>query len=504
MRKLLALLLLLGATPAFATTYYAVSGTAVDATGSPLVSPTVSVYSLSTNALATIYSDNSGSSQANPFTAGSDGTYSIYATSGRYRIDSRVGSGTTYSRFVTVPVTTPGLNALRNTCKPDSGGQVVEWSTDGIASCIETPSGGGGGTPGGSSGQIQYNNAGSFGGTSSIALSTVNVTGNGSASRCARFDSSHHLVEASGDCASGDTTLSTPVSVANGGTGAASHTAHGVLVGEGTSAVTATSAGTAGQVLTSNGASADPTFQTTTALVYPTPPSTSGTLFAWYDADDANLKFSHINGHGMWNWGDLSGGARPLSHPEVTGRPTLARASQNSRNGIVFGSGAYFMAGGQSQTFTAGSAYIVINPTTVAANGRFLTLGPNTGADYTDGLSLLLTSGDGTSWRSFRTGLANDLDIAGPSITTGTAVIVGVRWGSGTAKLRINGGSETTDTYTSSLSFDGSFIGLGSQPAGGDNTNAFKVYEVLLYSSNLSDGDDTTVRNYLNSKWGVF
>ena len=39
-------------------------------------------------------------------------------------------------------------------------------------------------------------------------------------------------------------------------------TAHGVLVSEGTSAVVATGAGTTGQVLTSNGASADPTFQT--------------------------------------------------------------------------------------------------------------------------------------------------------------------------------------------------------------------------------------------------
>lgn len=49
--------------------------------------------------------------------------------------------------------------------------------------------------------------------------------------------------------------------VSVGGTGATSLTSHGVLIGQGTSAVAATSAGTAGHVLTSNGASADPTFQ---------------------------------------------------------------------------------------------------------------------------------------------------------------------------------------------------------------------------------------------------
>lgn len=50
--------------------------------------------------------------------------------------------------------------------------------------------------------------------------------------------------------------------VPNGGTGLATLTAHGVLIGEGTAAITVTAPGTAGQVLTSNGAAADPTFQT--------------------------------------------------------------------------------------------------------------------------------------------------------------------------------------------------------------------------------------------------
>lgn len=51
--------------------------------------------------------------------------------------------------------------------------------------------------------------------------------------------------------------LATPVSVANGGTGAATHTAHGVLLGEGSSAIAASAAGTAGQAFLSGGAGAD-------------------------------------------------------------------------------------------------------------------------------------------------------------------------------------------------------------------------------------------------------
>jgi hypothetical protein len=49
--------------------------------------------------------------------------------------------------------------------------------------------------------------------------------------------------------------------VGNGGVGVATLTAHGVVIGNGASAVNVTGAGTSGQVLTSNGASADPTFQ---------------------------------------------------------------------------------------------------------------------------------------------------------------------------------------------------------------------------------------------------
>jgi hypothetical protein len=53
-----------------------------------------------------------------------------------------------------------------------------------------------------------------------------------------------------------------PVPVADGGTGRTSLTAHAVLLGEGTSPVNFASPGTSGQVLTSNGPSADSSFQT--------------------------------------------------------------------------------------------------------------------------------------------------------------------------------------------------------------------------------------------------
>lgn len=57
------------------------------------------------------------------------------------------------------------------------------------------------------------------------------------------------------------TGLTTPLSVPQGGTGLGTLTAHAVPLGNGTSAPNFATIGTAGNVLTDNGAGADPTFQ---------------------------------------------------------------------------------------------------------------------------------------------------------------------------------------------------------------------------------------------------
>lgn len=61
------------------------------------VSPTVTIYDTGTSNLATIYSDNSGTPKANPFTASADGYWFAYANNGRY--DVRCSSGGIASPF---------------------------------------------------------------------------------------------------------------------------------------------------------------------------------------------------------------------------------------------------------------------------------------------------------------------------------------------------------------------------------------------------------------------
>ena len=91
---------------------------------------------------------------------------------------------------------------------------------------------------------------------------------------------------------SGTIALLNPVAVNLGGTGAATLAAHGVLLGNGTTAVNVATPGVAGTVLQSNGAGADPTWNAVagtgtvtsitaadgTVTVSPSPLTTSGTI----------------------------------------------------------------------------------------------------------------------------------------------------------------------------------------------------------------------------------
>ncbi len=115
--------------------------------------------------------------------------------------------------------------------------------------------------------------------------------------------------------------------VGNGGTGATTLTSHGVLIGQSTSAVTATAAGSAGQILQSGGASADPTYSTAT---YPSTAGTSGKILI---SDGTNIISSTPN---YPNAASTSGKVIVSDGTNfVTSTPTFPNASATSRKIIV-------------------------------------------------------------------------------------------------------------------------------------------------------------------------
>ena len=134
---------------------------------------------------------------------------------------------------------------------------------------MSTAAGTGSTSPGGSSTYVQYNNAGAFGGdagftfdgTGTVYIATALNLGHASDTTITRSAAGDLAVEGNLMYRAGGT----DVPVTDGGTGLSSTTAYAVLCGGTTSTgalQSVASVGTSGQVLTSNGAGALPTFQT--------------------------------------------------------------------------------------------------------------------------------------------------------------------------------------------------------------------------------------------------
>ena len=103
-----------------------------------------------------------------------------------------------------------------------------------------------------------------------IAATTIDINGavalSGAITGATNITLSGELDAATGDFSgavdiAGALTLGTDLAVAQGGTGASTFAANGILYGAGTGAIAATAVGTDGHVLTSNGSGVAPTFQ---------------------------------------------------------------------------------------------------------------------------------------------------------------------------------------------------------------------------------------------------
>ncbi len=96
-----------------------------------------------------------------------------------------------------------------------------------------------------------------------------------------------------------------PLSVANGGTGDTTLTAHNVLLGEGASPVGFAAPGTATQILTSNGPSSDPTFQALNTSTISMTVNSNVLIGTFTVSDSADIRgltvFCHIRGKQILN-----------------------------------------------------------------------------------------------------------------------------------------------------------------------------------------------------------
>jgi len=196
-------------------------------------------------------------------TTGSASSTGLTGNSSQYAV-IRWTAGGTVTRIITVPAQSKTYVVINNTTSTQSitikaatgtgvtvtagTRAIVAWDGTNFVSV-------GGGSAGGSTTQVQYNNSGAFAGSANMTfdgtkLSVGNILDSGlTASKPVFTDASKNLVSTG------------TLGYDQGGTGQTSaFTQYGVTYASTTSALATTAAGTAGYVLTANSASA-PTFQ---------------------------------------------------------------------------------------------------------------------------------------------------------------------------------------------------------------------------------------------------
>jgi hypothetical protein len=198
--------------------------------------------------------------------------------------------------------------------------------------------------------------------------------------------------------------LGSPVSVASGGTGLGTLTAHGVMLGEGTSNPGFATVGTAGNILTDNGSGADPTFQQPVTKTIITASMASAYTLTTSFANVTGLSLS-LPSAGTYLLFSVLRGAIVGTATSVGGFVWIGTQFYDSGLAAAIPNSAAFLLGVTFQTTassvnsqgTAGVGpilYTISAPTTVVVQGK-----------YTNGssvpLSIITIAADSSGWSSF-------------------------------------------------------------------------------------------------------
>jgi hypothetical protein len=349
---------------------------------------------------------------------------------------------------------------------------------------------GGGGSPGGSSGQIQYNNGGSFGGftlggdctfsepnitctkTSGTAFTVLATETPGGGVQTAlglnvdttggmalygnevTFSGIDNTPIGASTAAAGTFTalaaislgLTDPLTVANGGLGLTSITQYDMLLGNGTSAPTLVAPGTATYVWTSNGSGAAPTWQAVSASASSITPGTTTINGATSPCMIANSSGTVMQCATLSQTLALSSGVLGETAPDRTASsPTIGSGDM----------GGQINASGGTLTIPAiSSTVLAANMTVFVANVSGSTLAVTSSPSMSSGSSCVVASGmpAGSGWFITSNGTTLDCQQVISAASGGSGTVTTTGSPASTYLAGFSGSTSITGTANATLS----------------------------------------------------
>jgi hypothetical protein len=240
-------------------------------------------------------------------------------------------------------------------------------------------------------------------------------------------------------------------------------------------------------------------------------------LQLWLDATtglfDATSGGSAVttDGSAVARWEDQSGNARNVEQSVVNDRPILKTSIQNSKNVLRFdGTSDYFRLD-SAFMFSAGacSVFIVVSLNGSAQAARRLISEGSSISNNPIYAVIQSKSDEGDKLAPF---FRNDSGtiILDQTTSYGTAFtsefkIVGVIDSGSNYKSFINGSTINNNNYTRSGAFTLNRFSIGCLLRGSaGNFFPMNLGEILIYNSELSESNITSIFNYLNPKWAVY
>lgn len=231
-----------------------------------------------------------------------------------------------------------------------------------------------------------------------------------------------------------------------------------------------------------------------TVTELPWTPNLLANKLAWLDAQSLGL----ANAAAVASWTDLSGngnhfvqatsGARPVMNTtKINGHPAVVADGTDDILGVTLASAL------ASQAFTI---YLV--------GGTDL-------ADNTSGSDFLFSGKDGsgvaTKLELYRTTTEQYAISRGTALTSSASAwttghkLMKIVFNGGSSSLTVGGVSQTTGT----TALAGTSVAALSVFGRADNLNFFPGYlgEVIIVLGTVSGGDDTSITNYLTTRWGL-
>lgn len=192
-------------------------------------------------------------------------------------------------------------------------------------------------------------------------------------------------------------------------------------------------------------------------------------------------------------WQDKSGNARHVA--EVTNKPALKLAQVNGFPSVRFdGTNDKLQA---LFTLNAPFVYFVVMKQLAWTNQRVF-IGGGADDNFSFGQGPSATPQIAIIWQGNGGGGTADANLA---LNTWGIVEVHAKTGVNQSFVKVNNNTATTESVTDSGTKGGVTIGAHPNPSG---FSSVEFAEVLLYPSDLSAGNSTLVRDYLNGKYSIF